>query len=120
MRLVKEEIFVPVIAAEPYDDDDLDRIAAIANDPDYGLAASVWSRAISKALKLASKITAGTVWVNCHNVYDAALPFGGLKPSGWGTEMGAYAIQNYTEVKAVTRQLLSSAENVQKHHKRTQ
>src|SRR3546814_13845921 len=101
MRLVKEEIFGPVIAAEPYDDDDLDRIAAIANDTDYGLAASVWSRDISKALKLASKIKAGTVWVNCHNVYDAALPFGGFKQSGWGREMGEYAIQNYTEVKAV-------------------
>lgn len=105
MKLVKEEIFGPVIAAEPYDDDDLDRIAAIANDTDYGLAASVWSRDISKALKLASKIKAGTVWVNCHNVYDAALPFGGFKQSGWGREMGEYAIQNYTEVKAVTVKL---------------
>lgn len=105
MRLVKEEIFGPVIAAMPYDDDDLDRIAAIANDSDFGLAASVWSRDISKALKLAQKIKSGTVWVNSHNVYDAALPFGGFKQSGWGREMGEYAIQNYTEVKAVTVKL---------------
>jgi phenylacetaldehyde dehydrogenase len=105
MRLIREEIFGPVIAAEPFDDDDLDRIAAIANDSDFGLAASVWSRDISKALKMASKIKAGTVWVNSHNVYDAALPFGGFKQSGWGREMGEYAIQNYTEVKAVTVKL---------------
>jgi phenylacetaldehyde dehydrogenase len=105
MRLIREEIFGPVIAAEPFDDDDLDRIAASANDSDFGLAASVWSRDISKALKMASKIKAGTVWVNSHNVYDAALPFGGFKQSGWGREMGEYAIQNYTEVKAVTVKL---------------
>jgi phenylacetaldehyde dehydrogenase len=105
MRLIREEIFGPVIAAEPFDDDDLDKIAAIANDSDFGLAASVWSRDISKALKMASKIKAGTVWVNSHNVYDAALPFGGFKQSGWGREMGEYAIQNYTEVKAVTVKL---------------
>ena len=105
MRLVREEIFGPVITAMPYDDDDLDRIAAIANDSDFGLAASVWSRDISKALKLAGKIKAGTVWINSHNVYDAALPFGGFKQSGWGREMGEYAIQNYTEVKAVTVKL---------------
>src|SRR3546814_5785886 len=73
MRLVKEEIFGPVIAAEPYDDDDLDRIAAIANDTDYGLAASVWSRDISKALKLASKIKAGTVWVNRSEEHTSEL-----------------------------------------------
>jgi phenylacetaldehyde dehydrogenase len=105
MRLVREEIFGPVIAAQPYDDDDLDKIAALANDSDFGLAASVWSRDISKALKMAAKIKAGTVWVNSHNVYDAALPFGGFKQSGWGREMGQYAIQNYTEVKAVTVKL---------------
>jgi len=105
MRLIREEIFGPVIAAEPFDDDDLDKIAAIANDSDFGLAASVWSRDISKALKMASKIKSGTVWVNSHNVYDAALPFGGFKQSGWGREMGEYAIQNYTEVKAVTVKL---------------
>ena len=105
MRLVREEIFGPVIAAQPFDDDDLDKIAAIANDSEFGLAASVWSRDISKALKMAGKIKAGTVWVNSHNVYDAALPFGGFKQSGWGREMGEYAIQNYTEVKAVTVKL---------------
>jgi phenylacetaldehyde dehydrogenase len=105
MRLMREEIFGPVIAAEPFDDDDLDRIAALANDSDYGLAASVWTKDISKALKMSKKIKAGTVWINSHNVYDAGLAFGGFKQSGWGREMGEFAIQNYTEVKAVTVKL---------------
>ncbi|API58623.1 betaine-aldehyde dehydrogenase [Tardibacter chloracetimidivorans] len=105
MRLVREEIFGPVIVAEPFGDDDLDRIAAIANDTEYGLASSVWSRDISKALMMTKKIKAGTVWVNCHNVFDSNLPFGGFKQSGWGREMGHYAIENYTEVKSVTIKL---------------
>jgi phenylacetaldehyde dehydrogenase len=105
MKIVREEIFGPVVVAEPFGDDDLDKIAAIANNTPYGLAASVWTRDISKAHRMAKKIKAGTVWVNCHNVYDAALPFGGYKQSGWGREMGEFAIQNYTEVKAVTVKL---------------
>jgi phenylacetaldehyde dehydrogenase len=105
MTVVREEIFGPVIVAEPFGDDDLDKIAAIANDTEYGLAASVWTRDISKAHKMVRKIKSGTVWVNCHNAYDAALAFGGYKQSGWGREMGEYAIQNYTEVKAVTFKL---------------
>ena len=65
----------------------------------------MWSRDISKARKLAGKIKSGTVWINSHNVYDAALPFGCFKQSGWGRKMGEDAIQNYTEVKAVTVKL---------------
>lgn len=105
MKVVREEIFGPVIVAEPFGDDDLDAIARIANDTEYGLAASVWTKDISKAHRMARKIKAGTVWINSHNVYDAGLAFGGYKQSGWGREMGEYAIQNYTEVKAITVKL---------------
>ncbi|HEY7688030.1 MAG TPA: aldehyde dehydrogenase family protein [Dongiaceae bacterium] len=105
MKVVKEEIFGPVVCAEPFDDSDLDRIAQTANATTYGLAASVWTKDISKAHKLAAKIRSGTVWINCHNVFDASLPFGGYKQSGWGREMGGEVLQNYTEVKAVTAKL---------------
>ncbi|HVW76565.1 MAG TPA: aldehyde dehydrogenase family protein [Alloacidobacterium sp.] len=105
MKVVREEIFGPVVCAIPYSDADLDRIAKEANDTPYGLAASIWTRDISTANKMARRIRSGTVWINCHNVFDAALPFGGYKQSGWGREMGAEVLNNYTEVKAVTTAL---------------
>ena len=80
----------------------LDEIAAEANDSEYGLGAGIWTRDISKAHALAKKLRAGTVWINCYNVFDASLPFGGYKQSGWGREMGHEVLNNYTEVKAVT------------------
>jgi phenylacetaldehyde dehydrogenase len=105
MKVVREEIFGPVVCAEPFDDSDLEAIGRRANDTIYGLAASIWTRDISKAHKLAGLIRAGTVWINCHNVFDASLPFGGYKQSGWGREMGAEVLSNYTETKAVTAKL---------------
>jgi phenylacetaldehyde dehydrogenase len=105
MEVVREEIFGPVLVAEPFNDGDLDRIAKEANNTIYGLAASVWSRDISVANKMAKRLRAGTVWVNCHNVFDSALPFGGYKQSGWGREMGEEALHLYTEVKAITTAL---------------
>jgi phenylacetaldehyde dehydrogenase len=103
MKVVREEIFGPVVVAAPFSD--LDEIAAVANDTEYGLGAGIWTKDISKAHALAKKIRAGTVWINCYNVFDASLPFGGYKQSGWGREMGREVLNNYTEVKAVTAQL---------------
>jgi phenylacetaldehyde dehydrogenase len=103
MKVVREEIFGPVVVASPFSD--LDEIAAEANATDYGLGAGIWTRDISKAHALAGKIRAGTVWINCYNVFDAALPFGGYKQSGWGREMGHQALDAYTEVKSVCTQL---------------
>jgi phenylacetaldehyde dehydrogenase len=103
MKVVREEIFGPVLVAAPFSD--LDQIAAVANDSEFGLGAGIWTKDISKAHALAKKLRAGTVWINCYNVFDAALPFGGYKESGWGREMGHEALNAYTEVKAVTAQL---------------
>jgi phenylacetaldehyde dehydrogenase len=103
MKIVREEIFGPVVVAAPFRT--LDDIAAEANNSPYGLGAGIWTRDISKAHALAKKLRAGTVWINCYNVFDAALPFGGYKQSGWGREMGHEALEAYTEVKAVTTQL---------------
>ena len=103
MKIVREEIFGPVVVAAPFQS--IDEIAAQANDSDYGLGAGIWTKDISKANALAKKLRAGTVWINCYNVFDASLPFGGYKQSGWGREMGHEVLEAYTEVKAVTTQL---------------
>ncbi|MFA9272182.1 MAG: aldehyde dehydrogenase family protein, partial [Baekduiaceae bacterium] len=103
MKVEAEEIFGPVVVAKPFKD--AADIPPIANETNYGLAAGVWTRDISKAHATARAIRAGTVWVNCYNVFDAALPFGGYKESGWGREMGGEALNNYLETKCVVTQL---------------
>ena len=104
MKVVREEIFGPVVVAIPFKEVD-DKLVAAANDTIYGLAAGVWSRDIAKANQLANAIKAGSVWINCYHVFDAALPFGGYKQSGWGREMGQAVLSNYLEAKAITSRI---------------
>ncbi|HZR63656.1 MAG TPA: aldehyde dehydrogenase family protein [Terriglobales bacterium] len=99
MKVVQEEIFGPVVAAMPFSDPE--EIMPRANDNIYGLAAGVWTRDISKAHRTAERLLAGTVWINCYNIFDAAMPFGGYKQSGWGREMGHDALNNYLQTKAI-------------------
>jgi phenylacetaldehyde dehydrogenase len=99
MKVVREEIFGPVVTAIPFDSPE--EVAAFANDSMYGLAAAIWTRDLSKAHRMAAKLRAGTVWINCYNVFDNALPFGGYKQSGWGRESGHAVLEMYTEVKSV-------------------
>lgn len=99
MRVVREEIFGPVLVAMPFDD--IDTAVQLANDSPYGLSASIWSNDLSAIHKLIPRLDAGTVWVNCHSLLDNALPFGGVKQSGFGRELGRAVIDQYTEGKSV-------------------
>ena len=99
MKIAREEIFGPVLSVIPFKS--LEEGLAEGNATSYGLAAAVWTRDVAKALRAAQVIRAGTVWVNAYNLFDAALPFGGFKESGFGREMGAAGLEHYTEVKTV-------------------
>jgi phenylacetaldehyde dehydrogenase len=99
MKVVREEIFGPVLVAQRFDD--VDEIAAMANDTPFGLAASVWSNDVRTVNRIVPKLRAGTVWVNCHNFVDPNMPFGGFKQSGFGREHGRAVIEMYTEIKSV-------------------
>jgi len=99
MKVVREEIFGPVLVAMPFND--IDNVVAKANDTPYGLGASIWSNDLSAIHKLVPRIKAGTVWVNCHSLLDNAMPFGGFKQSGFGRELGRAVIDMYTETKSV-------------------
>src|ERR1700675_170886 len=103
MRVVQEEIFGPVVTAIPFDDPE--ELMPRANGTVYGLAAGIWTKDISKAHRVASALRAGTVWINCYNIFDAALPFGGYKQSGWGREMGKDVLALYTQTKSVCARL---------------
>lgn len=99
MKIVREEIFGPVVTIQPFEE--LDEVVAKGNDTPYGLAASIWTKDIKKAHRVAEGLRAGTVWINCHNIFDAAAPFGGYKMSGYGREMGRHALDLYTQTKNV-------------------
>ena len=99
MECVREEIFGPVVVATPVDS--LEEALALANDSMYGLAASIWTSDLSTAHRAAALLHSGTVWINCHLMFDASLPIGGVKQSGWGRESGQAAIDNFLEVKTV-------------------
>jgi phenylacetaldehyde dehydrogenase len=105
MRVVREEIFGPVVCVQSFDDNDLDSIARFANDTSFGLMASVWTRDLKTAHLMARKIRAGMICINAHNFADPAWPFGGFKQSGWGREMGKEVMEHYTETKSVAANL---------------
>jgi aldehyde dehydrogenase (NAD+) len=99
MRIAQEEIFGPVLSVIKYDS--LDEAIKLANDTIYGLAAGVWSNDVERAVKVASRIRAGTVWINDFHLISAEAPFGGYKQSGLGRELGTWGLQAYTEVKHI-------------------
>src|SRR5205807_758694 len=99
MKIAQEEIFGPVLATLSFDD--VDQVVELANRNQYGLAAAVWTRDVKKAHMVSRQLRAGTVWINTYGLMDAALPFGGYKSSGFGRELGAHAVEHYTELKTV-------------------
>src|ERR1700757_225336 len=99
MKIAREEIFGPVLSVLTFDD--VDEVIEQANNNSYGLAAAVWTRDVKKEHRVSRRLKAGTVWINTYGLMDASLPFGGYKSSGFGRELGAHAIEHYTELKTV-------------------
>jgi len=99
MRCVQEEIFGPVLSCMPYDS--LNDVINEANDSIYGLGASVWTTSQSNAVKVSRRLKSGTVWINSHLLFDASLPIGGYKQSGFGRDRGIQAVENYLETKTI-------------------
>ena len=99
MRVVREEIFGPVLSALSWKD--ADQLIAEANNSDFGLSAGIWTNDIKSAHRIAGAVKAGSVWINCFNLVDPATPFGGFKQSGWGREHGRQAMELYSETKSV-------------------
>lgn len=99
MKIMQEEIFGPVLSVTTFKD--MNEVIKRANNTNYGLAAAVWTRDITKAHQIADHVRAGTVWINCYDAFDAAAPFGGYKQSGQGRELGAEGLKAYTETKTV-------------------
>jgi phenylacetaldehyde dehydrogenase len=101
MALVRDEIFGPVLATFVFDDDSIEALAARGNDTPYGLSASVWTRDLARAHRLVKRLKAGNVRVNAAVAPDFAMPFGGMKQSGWGRENGREGVESFTELKSV-------------------
>jgi len=99
MAISREEVFGPVVVCAPFRE--AEDVLRLANDTDYGLAASVWTESLSTAHQMSDGIRSGTVWINCHAMYDASLPIGGMKQSGWGRDSGLAALEAYLELKTV-------------------
>ena len=99
MRIMREEIFGPVAMVAPFSDED--EAIALANDTRFGLAAGIWTRDVKRAHRVAAQVEAGTVWVNTYGMFDAAIPYGGFKLSGYGKELGREALEQYLQTKTV-------------------
>ena len=99
MRIMREEIFGPVAMVASFSDED--EAIALANDTPFGLAAGIWTRDVKRAHRVAAKVEAGTVWVNTYGMFDAAIPYGGFKLSGYGKELGREALEQYLQTKTV-------------------